>query len=90
VSFLPCLAEIRGPENRWTDMSGANRGEQRFLVAGIEHDMVHNVAEKYRIAKLKLPSRLVTIENPRAFARADQDCRFSQRFSSYFSTTPPA
>jgi len=40
VSFLPCLAEIRGPENRWTDMSGANRGEQRFLVVHLRLEPV--------------------------------------------------
>src|SRR5262245_16801657 len=84
ASFLPCLAEIFRPENGRTEMIGADRGEQRSLITRIADHMMYDVAEEYRVGKLKSPSRFVPFENPRAFARTDQHYRFAHATPSTF------
>src|SRR5436309_4791038 len=51
-SFLPALAEIGGPEDSGTKVAGARRREQRLPISRVEHEMVHDVAEKDRCRQL--------------------------------------
>src|SRR5207249_4999020 len=81
LSLFPGLAEICGPEDSGTKVAGARRREQRSPISRVEHEMVHDVAEKHRLCQLPSSTGAVAAQEERTLAGADQQRdRASGRF----------
>src|SRR5207248_1462423 len=72
LSLFPGFAEIGGPEDSGTKVTGARRREQRSPISRVEHEMVHNVAEKDRLCRLPGSTRAIAAHDKGALAGADE------------------
>src|SRR5207249_7784261 len=72
LSLFPGLSEIRGPEDSGTKVAGACRREQRSPISRVEHEMVHDVAEKHRLCQLPGSTGSVAAQAERTLAGADE------------------
>ena len=81
--LLPLFAEIGGAVKRGAEVSGRGGGEEGFAIAGIEHQMVDDMAEEVRTVRSPGFALGVAVKNPRALARSHQNqqlfrcCRFA-------------
>src|SRR5207249_5173398 len=72
LRLFPGLAEICGPEDRGTKVAGARRREQGSPISRVEHEMVHDVAQKHRLCQLPGSTGAVAAQEERTLAGADE------------------
>src|ERR1700687_5043785 len=71
--LLPRLAEVTRAQDRWAEVAGARPHQQRLAIAGIEHDVLDDVAEKHGSGDRPRAPLGVGREQPGALASAEEE-----------------
>ena len=79
LRFGPAAAAIGRAEHCRTEMTGLGRGQQSASVARIEHQMTDHMSEKMRSGDAPASARRVTVKQPGALARGDQQRNLTRR-----------
>src|ERR1041385_1260993 len=72
LRFLPAAAEVGRAEYGRPEMARAHGAEQRPAIAGVEHEMVDDVAEEMRPCERPALARAVRLHEEHALARSDE------------------